>query len=356
MRLDARVGEVLIVVGVDRSAMKRVLVVLAGLVGLIAATAAANAAEPNWFYAQVSLLNNRVIAPEHGYINLMAGIGVAITAACASAIAGLVVAAMLTSRLPRTLLVVLGLFSAAMLAALEYVRHQSGLASNLTEHNGRGVLVPLWELVVTPVPAFALLALALAWVGLTRRPVVTFAGFPAATVEPRRPLAAGLLAVLLGALIWVLLGVAVVSFLAANDNHQIHDWLGHIVDPGSVRFGPMSVLYLVAAAALIVGGGLYAMLMSRRLHPSAPILVGVLYAMAVVASLANAAVSTRAGITLPTSSLPAALVLGVQLMAGAPGALLAVPLIAVGVWRIRENQAEPVPFSYPSNDPTVPLY
>src|SRR5690349_10296063 len=110
--------------------MKRVLVVLAGLVGLIAATAAANVAEPNWLAAWAGMAASGVDAGEHGHVMLMAATGVAVTAACASAIAGLIVAAMLTSRLPRTLLVVLGLFAAAMLATLEYVRHQPGLAAN----------------------------------------------------------------------------------------------------------------------------------------------------------------------------------------------------------------------------------
>jgi hypothetical protein len=338
--------------------MKRILIVLASLVGLIAATAAANVAGANWSSAETNLFNNAADVPDHGYVLLLVGIQVAVTAACASAIAGLIVAAMLTSRLPRTLLVLLGLFSAAMLATLEYVRHRPGLASNLGENNPRGVLVPLWEIFLTPVPAFALLALALVWVGLARRPVVTFAGFPAATVEPRRPVAAGLLGVLLGALTWVLLGLAVVSVLAADNSHQIHDWLGHVIDPGSIRFGGVVVLYLAAAAALIVGGGLYAILLSRQLHASAPILVGVLHGLLVVAWLANAAANTKTGLSLPASPLPRAVVLGIELMAGAPAALLAVPLIVVGVWRIRESQPESESVSYlvPSNDPTVPLY
>jgi len=45
-------------------------------------------------------------------------------------------------------------------------------------------------------------------------------------------------------------------------------------------------------------------------------------------------------------------------MAGAPGVLLAVPLIATGVWRLRADR--PAPTSSPtyavSNDPTIPLY
>jgi hypothetical protein len=329
--------------------MKRVLVVLASLVGLIAATAAANAVQAFWVGAQTALAGNESVA-------LSVGIHTAVMAACASAVAGLIVATMLTSRLPRTLLIVLGLFSAVMLATLEYVRHQPDLASKLLEQNGRGTLPP-WEFFLTPVPELALLTLALVWVGLTRRPVVTFAGFPAAMVEPRRPVAAGLLGVLLGALIWVALGLGMVALLAADNNQLIFDWLGHVVDPRSIRFGGTAVLYLVAAAALIVGGGLFTMLLSRRLHASAPILVGVVYALAVVAWLANAA-STRAGLTLPGPSLPRALLLGVELMAGGPAALLAVPLIAVGVWRIRDSQAEPATVSYEvvSNDPTVPLY
>jgi hypothetical protein len=55
--------------------------------------------------------------------------------------------------------------------------------------------------------------------------------------------------------------------------------------------------------------------------------------------------------------LLAAVLLGVQVTAGAIGALLAVPLIAAGVWRLR---ADPAPTSSPtyavSNDPTIPLY
>jgi hypothetical protein len=325
--------------------MNRVLVVLASLVGLIAATAAATTSEGFWVIARAG------VAPSD-----YARVDDAITAACASAAAGLIVAVLLTSRLPRAALVVLGLFSTAMLAVSEYLRHQSGTAGKLAGSATNGLLLPLWERIVVPYPAFALLAVALIWVGLTRRPVVTFAGFPAATVEPRRPFAAGLIAVLLGALVWAALGLAVVAFDAADGRRTI-DWSGVAIDPGTVRFGSLPALYLVGAAGLVVGGGLFAILVSRRLHASAPVLVGVLYLAAVVACLVGAMVETRRGFSLSGPPLLAALELGVQVMAGAPGALLAVPLITAGIWRIRADQSEPTTVSYAtSNDPTIPLY
>jgi hypothetical protein len=69
--------------------------------------------------------------------------------------------------------------------------------------------------------------------------------------------------------------------------------------------------------------------------------------------------SSRVTIDLSHSStVLAAVLLGVQVTAGAPGALLAVPLIAAGVSRLRADR--PAPTSSPtyavSNDPTIPLY
>jgi hypothetical protein len=204
----------------------------------------------------------------------------------------------------------------------------------------------------------ALLAVALIWVAVSRRPVVTFAGFPAATVEPRRPVAGGLLALLLGALVWVAAGFSVVTLATANGLSEL-DFGGFGVPAGAVRFGSVTVLYLAAAAALIVGGGLYTVLLSRRLHPSEPIGVGVLFGLATIGAVVNTMASSRLTIDLSHSStVLAAVLLGVQVTTGAPGALLAVPLIAAGVSRLRADR--PAPTSSPtyavSNDPTIPLY
>jgi hypothetical protein len=243
------------------------------------------------------------------------------------------------------------------LATSEYLRHQSGIAPKLAPAQTSDLLLPLWERIVVPSPAFALLAVALVWLAVSRRPVATFAGFPAAEVEPRRPVAGGLLAVILGVLVWAALGLAVVAFTAATGRATL-DWSGRAVLAPTVSFGSLTVLYLVGAAGLIVGGGLYAILLSRRLHPSEPVVIGVLYAAVVVTALVNATTDPRRGISLPSSPLLAAFVLGAQAVAGAPGALLAVPLIAVGVSRLRADRSPAVATTTyaPSNDPTIPLY
>jgi hypothetical protein len=335
------------VVGLDGRAMKRLLVVLASLLGLIAATAAAGSAERYWALARVAL-------PESTYARW----DNAITAASASAVAGLILAVLLTAQVSRALLLLLGLFDVAMLATSEYLRHQSGMTAELVPSDHSGLLLPMWERVVVPSPAVTLLAVALIWVAVSRRPVVTFAGFPAATVEPRRPVAGGLLAILLGALVWAAAGLSLVAFAAADFDPSL-DFGGFVVAPNRVQFGSVTVLYVVAAAALIVAAGLYTALLSRRLHPSEPIAIGVLFGLATVVALVNTLGSARSTIALPSSSpFLVAVLLGVQVMAGAPGALLAVPLIATGVWRLRADR--PAPTSSPtyavSNDPTIPLY
>src|SRR5262245_11471733 len=331
----------------DGRAMKRLLVVLASLVGLIAATAAAVSAERLWALARAPLAE-----PAYGRWDS------ATTAVAAGAAAGLIFAVLLTAQLSRTLLLLLGLFDVAMLATSEYLRHQADMRAQLVPSEHGGLLLPLWERVVVPSPTVALLAVALIWVAVSRRPIVTFAGFPAATVEPRRPVAGGLLALLLGALIWAATGLSTVSFATAVGQPTL-DFGGFMVSPDKVRFGSVTVLYLVAAAALIVGAGLLAALLSRRLHPSEPIVVGTVFGLATVAALVNTMEASRWTIDLPNGSpLLSAALLGVQVTAGAPGALLAVPLIAVGVWRLRADQASPTssPAYGVSNDPTIPLY
>jgi hypothetical protein len=327
--------------------MKRLLVVLASLVGLVAATAAAGSAEGSWLLARAPI-------PEPA-LNRW---DTAITAAAATAAAGLIFAVLLTAQLSRPLLVLLGMFDAAMLATSEYLRHQPSVRDNMFPNGHGGLLLPLWERVVVPSPTVALLAVALIWVAVSRRPVVTFAGFPAATVEPRRPVAGGLPALLLGALVWVAAGLSMVAFATANGQSSL-DFGGFAVRADKVRFGSVTVLYVVAAAALIVGAGLYAALLSQRLHPSEPIAIGVLFAVATVVALVNTMGSARSTIDVSDSSpLLAAVLLGVQVTAGGPGALLAVPLIAAGISRLRADR--PAPTSSPtyavSNDPTIPLY
>src|SRR5689334_12404353 len=108
--------------------MKRVLVVLASVIGLIAASAAAVIAEGDWILAQTVVGDHDPTRPNLGHFGVTVGVEYAISAACASVVAGVIIAVLLTSRLPRTLLVVLGLFSAAMLATSEYVRHRPSLA------------------------------------------------------------------------------------------------------------------------------------------------------------------------------------------------------------------------------------
>src|SRR5262245_21248575 len=100
------------VVGLDGRAMKRLLVVLASLVGLIAATAAAGSAEGSWILARAPISLPAINRWDS-----------AITAAAATAAAGLLLAVLLTAQLSRPLLVLLGLFDAAMLATSEYLRH-----------------------------------------------------------------------------------------------------------------------------------------------------------------------------------------------------------------------------------------
>ena len=270
--------------------MKRLLLVLASLVGLIGATAAAGSAERYWALARAPL-------PEAAFARW----DNAITAAAAAGAAGLIFAVLLTAQLSRPLLVLLGLFSAAMLATSEYLRHQPDVRGQLVPSDHGGLWLPLWERVVVPSPAAALLAVALIWVAVSRRPVVTFAGFPAATVEPRRPVAGGLLALLLGALVWVAAGLSVVAFATANGQPTL-DFGGFRIGPDLVLFGSFTVVYLVAAASLIVGAGLYAALLSRRLHPSEPIVIGVLFLAATVAALVNTMASTRSTIDLPHNS------------------------------------------------------
>jgi hypothetical protein len=152
--------------------------------------------------------------------------------------------------------------------------------------------------------------------------------------------------------------VSVVAFATAHYMTVI-DYGGVTAPTNVARFGSVTVLYLVAAAALIVGAGLYTALLSRRLHPSEPIAIGVLFGLATIGALVNAMAPSHTSLSLPHGSpLLAALVLGVQVTAGAPGALLAVPLIAAGVSRLRADR--PAPTSSPTyaigNDPTIPLY
>jgi hypothetical protein len=325
--------------------MKKFLGVLACLAGLIAATAAANTGERMWLAA--------FLGDNLTYFR----VDFALTAACGSVVAGLIVAAFVAGRRARPLLALLGILSLAMVATAEYLRHQHSVAPKFIVTATDGLPLQLWNRIVVPTPAFGLLAVTLIWLAVSRRPVATFAGFPAATVEPSRPVAGGVLALLLGVGVWVSLGLSVVAFAVAKGQAVI-DLAGSAIGGAKVSFGSLTVLYLVAAAGLIVGGGLYAALLSRRLHPSEPVVIGVLYAAAVVAAFANSVADPRHGISLPSSPLLAALLVGVQVMAGAPGALLAVPLIAVGVTRLRSDQPASVATTYaaPSNDPTIPLY
>jgi hypothetical protein len=327
--------------------MKKFLGVLACLAGLIAATAAATTGERFWEVTR---------RPGDAQSNFFQ-VDWSITAACGSVVAGLIVAAFVTGRLARPLLAVLGVVSLAMLATSEYLHHQAATRPRFVVTDTAGLPLQLFDRVLVPSPAFALLAVALIWLAVSRRPVATFAGFPAATVEPRRPVAGGLLALLLGVLVWVSLGLAVVAFATAK-GQAILDWTGALVVPATVSFGSVTVLYLVGAAGLVVGGGLYAALLSRRLHPSEPLVIGVVYAAAVVAAVVNTVLAQPRGLALPSSALLSALVLGVQAMTAGPGALLAVPLIAVGVTRLRNDQPASVATTYaaPSNDPTIPLY
>jgi hypothetical protein len=301
---------------------------------------------------------------------------------CCTLVAGAVFSLFLLGmRLPRTLLIGLGLLSLAMAAVAEYLNRRpdfqryvgDGLVS-LVHGETPSVgptLAYLWLRYTAPTVAGALLAVAVILVAATRGMARSSdsslygTSYDAAhSTDPPGPASVpgGAFALLGGAVVWFALGLGEVA-LAAADGAAPLDFFGRRTSVDTVRFGSLLVLYVAAAAAVVLGAAIYTLLLSRHLHGSIPILIGVAYAGATTWYVALALARTSAAGNAPAPpalKLLAAVELAPQVPVTGAGLLLAVPLVVAGVRRIRQQRATrrlPALVADPSlNDPTLPLY
>jgi hypothetical protein len=256
-------------------------------------------------------------------IAILDGVGGALVA---TAVVGVCYAVLLSTRFPRGPRIGVAVFSLAMLLVF--------LAMPETK-------TPLYGLVGFLAPTFAG---AVVVVAILLRTVVPAWTKPVGAVD------AAVFAVPLAGAIWVAMGTADVSGVdtrvgppSSAENLDrvtragLEDWYGRLVTP-PILTAPRPVLAIVAVLAIAVGGGLYALLVNRRLAPGGQLVAAGLFVAATAWSTVD---SLRGGGAGATS---ASVRLALETPAGGDAIVLAAPLVVVAVVRIwRSRRARPVP-------------
>lgn len=322
-----------------RRAIAAVPGVLGGLVALVIATATSVVAE---HFGVLVMVAAPVPTPYRldGLTVVVAG----------SLVAGTIYAVLLLSaRRTRALPVALALLSLALLAAGEYVQRTLGIPElDLTSpgaHDPVGsgdlLLQRAWERDTVPTVAGAALAVAIIVRAVLRGSSLA----PAVLSGPGRSSTLGVaLACAAGAGAWVTVGFGTVARTLLHGDEPV-DWSGGSVPWPYLAFGSDAVLYLTLAATVVAGGALYAVVLSDRLPPWVPLLVG--GAFIGVATVCFAGAIARIGDAAPRGRglEPSDLLLAVQLAWQVPaytsGVLLAVPLIVVGLHRRAATRGTP---------------
>jgi hypothetical protein len=326
-----------------RRIARLVVFAIVGLVGLVAATAAGNVAA----YRDALLING---SPQTAPYPADEIVLVLATAALAGAIYTVF---LLDRRLPRTLVAGLGILSIGSAVAVEYLRRQDGFVARLVPAGvqagrdsvpGRDLLLQDWVRYAVPTVVAALVAVTMVVAAVGRRPIVLYLN-PYSPPPPRPSALAGTFAILAGAAVWAAAGLGAVA-LAAAAGMPSTDWLGQVVPASGYDFAGDGELYLVAGVSTVVGGLLYFLVLSRRLHWGVPIGVAAAYLTVTVWSFVDTLTAVSAKhpelSVYPASKLLTALELAAQVPAAAAGTLLAVPLLIAGVRRRREDTKPPL--------------
>jgi len=306
-----------------------VVIAFAGLIGLLGASAAGNLAAIRGALLNAgSPLTGPYPADEIGLI------------LATSAVAGAIYAVfLLDRRLPRIVLVGLATLSIGLAVVAQYLVRRDGFAARLdpTAASTSDHWLQAGFRYAVPTVAAAVIAVAVILVALARRPIVLYL---TPYAPPPRPSAlAGALAIVAGALAWAAAGLGAVA-LAAAAGTATRDWSGQTVPADRYDFAGVGGLFVAAAVSTVVGGLLYFLALSRRLHWGVPIGIGVSYLTVTVWSFVDIlARGGGAGVApvYPADKLATAAELAAQVPAASAGAVLAVPLLIAGLRRRRED-------------------